>query len=262
MKKRNIIFLATSAVLLSGCINREKELVQNVEETATSPEIITEAATTIDTSNPEIFGTEYVSYFVDDSHFFDAETLDYSSTLQQSVGTNIKISNVFSSDNIADSGTYFVQEQSSLEESLNSILKINGKSRNEYTYLFMTAEITNISSVALSFCVIDLRICSRVADDSMVKYGLADHRINLNDTAACLWDYQEQDSDKKDYYMATINAGESIITTIVNIIPKKMLTEELYLKLGETPIGNHDQKTNTWKPNDSKDLKFLKLHLN
>lgn len=107
-----------------------------------------------------------------------------------------------------------------------------------------------------------MRLVTRVPDDSMVQYGLADHRV-AGEAGECYWDYEERDYEDKNYYMKDLEPGESIHAVLCYLTPEEDVSEELYLKLAEQEqYGICDYITGQWRPNDSEDLKFMRIHLN
>ena len=260
-------------VLLAGCGEGSSiEDYQNVAEVKTREYVEVEIETYPLAEREEEsellvmeegYPSSNTSSYISDSHFYQGDTMRYleNSACKKNAGDKmeIRILDAFTSDDIADGGSYFAGNFST-KDVLNS-----GYERQIYgenTYLFTRIELTNLTDQAVEIWMHHYEPYIRVLDRRLESRGYGTVRVEIINSGAM--GYDQPDTEKKSYYLKKIAPGETIETTLCHVIPKQFLSETIYLKLGNEDICDYwklDEKMGDYPPNEEENLKFLQIPL-
>ena len=263
MKKGLFLFMM-GCLVLTGCAKeRETNQLQNVEEKVTTEK--TTSTPTTEQSQEESYKTEWaendytLSYYLPDKYFYDVEEMDFFSTWLEKC--HIKVLDAFVTEDLAEAGSYFVENQAWIQEFLDAGMERDPSA--EPVYLAVKVELTNLEEEMISFCMADLDCYMRVFDDSMVQYGVSDTRTTGNRFTSELFYDLGFDTAGKRYYYVDMEPGKTITTTILYLIYKEDAQKDLYLQLGGHITGEYDSKLGRVMPkeNDPK-IRYIRLHLN
>lgn len=262
LKKKKCVVLF-STLLLTGCVSKEGNFLQNVEERETIATERIEQETKQQENEMELLNgvdTQRIRYYIDDTHFYDGEN-EIEFRDQKHNLWKIKITDAYISDNLDNFGTYFVSRQDEMEEVMQYLIDTYGYQRKELTYLGAKITITNQEESIKECFVSDFDPWLRISDDSFVQYGLADKYIQPACIYSELWyDYYGQKAGKS-YYCFDAQPGINNEMMLVWIIEKALVDKkELYMLLNMTQ-GNWDSKWKCQLPPTDEDTKFLKIRI-
>lgn len=267
--QKKLFLIPIICILLTACgQQKESNTLGNVEDIITTAELETSASVSTTTSNESSDPNDMsLCYYLSDNHFYDQESIDFYATTDSTMNYNVKILDAFTSDNLADGGTYFTDNTISkqIEDEicfLKSLPYLTESGHTDISYLFLKAELTNLTSEEKNFCIHDLaHIVCRYYEPSMTIYGVSDKRIESTQSSEILYDYNYNTNLAKNYYYIDIAPNQSITTTILYLIPTDYLTEELYMKLNDRSIEVYDSKLGRWMPTEDDKIRYLRIHL-
>jgi hypothetical protein len=246
-------------VLLNGCTSQESvSKYSNVKDTVklTEKELIDKKG---DDSNAEIETMvidETLVYYTKDSHFYDGNSLEFYDDMNDA-NMKISIEDAFISNNKADGGEYFVNSKT-LPKFIESTKK---EYESDVEILFLKVSVTNLSDKNFTMFFNTFDFFARIKDDYGTSFGYADKKI-----VPCGYidfDFDKSLDNESLFYENDIKAKQTITTTMAVPISVKYKSEDLYIKLGLTPLGVEDPKLGSKVniPNDNNNLKFLKINL-
>ncbi len=263
MKKKGKVFLISiMGLLLFGCAKKDSYSMNNVEEI---PE--TEKVTPIKTPERSTINQEdtlngvpldLVQYYISDDHFYDQEELDF---MCEEDSYHIRIANAAVSDDLTAFGESFSNEQARVSELNGWMEELQLQEKDDFTYLSLPVEITNIGNKEQRFCL-EMLLFTRIADERLVEYGLSDKYITTaGPISATVNNCQSRVDNLKSYYMVDIQPGETISCDILYWISKENLDKDIYMCLYMINNGKKDKKLNCEMPPTDEKIKFIKIEI-
>ncbi len=252
------LIIIVTGTLLTGCKISHQYDVGDVSEIVTTQKSVSQNTTKGDTGK----NSEFILQFVDDSHFYEQDELDFTETLGSTY--HIKVLDVYATDKLEELGEYFVGIESEFAENRSQLLESEQCALEDYIYVAVTIELTNKEKSENTFCLADLGLKFRIKDDSMESFGVGTWRLSGIEgeytDSELFFDYENREIDKS-YYMVNFKPEETIKTKVVFGCDKNLLQENMYLRLGMHSLGTYDSRKGEWIRSDDAAIKFLRLKL-
>lgn len=262
---RKIIFIFVCAVVLTGCSNLQKNQIRNVEEVETVEiTAVRESNTQEETNISDTLNgvkKEMVECYIDNSHFYDEKDgIDFCYFFDKKK-YHIVVQDAYYTDDLTKCGEYFVEHSTDILEIRKYVLEHGLADDENLTYLCVKIQLTNKEDILTEFSISNLKPYSRIKDNRLVEYGLADAYVEPALIYSESWyDYSKKKSSKQAHFFDMQPGETTDVITMVYLIEKEKVTEDLYLTLNlGTPIYNGKFQCNF--PPDDEDTKFLKINL-
>lgn len=262
---KKVVFILVCSIILTGCKNVKKNQIKNVEELEKT-KIIKVQTFDNNEKNKEIqtlngVDKNMVEYYISDLYFYnEKDGVDFCYFVDKK-RLHIAILDAYYTNNLLECGEYFAEHSADILEARKYVLEHELASDKNLTYLCIKIQLTNQEEALTEFAISTLKPYSRIKDDRLIEYGLADAYIDLPLIYSEPWyDYSKKKSGKSSHFF-NMQAGETTdIITVVYLVDKEKISEDLYLGLNLGTPQYNSKFGCDFPPNDE-DTKFLKINL-